>query len=178
MSQTVWVNGESQEVVALVQNVEFIRKAIDNIFERIFVVVRVHSHLTSSIHERLQYLPYYNRNLYKIINTINEDVKCSNTRLVAQAASKHYLQHIYLSYGRWYLHHAPHSPISLYMVIICLLIVVLATRGFRSILPLPINVWRSCRVLSTQSIQKRKESPDNTQAINKRAIVVDVRWSS
>ena len=88
MSQTVWVNGESQEVVALVQNVEFIRKAIDNIFERIFVVVRVHSHLTSSIHERLQYLPYYNRNVYKIINTINEDAKCSNTRLVAQAASK------------------------------------------------------------------------------------------
>ena len=34
MSQTVWLNGESQEVVVLVQNVVFIRKAIDNIFER------------------------------------------------------------------------------------------------------------------------------------------------
>ena len=100
------------------------------------------SSLTSSIHERLQYLPYYNRNVYKIINTINEDVKCSDTRLVAQAASKHYLQHIYLSYERWYLHHAPHSPISLYMVSICLLIVVLREAFGPSCLQNCLKSWR------------------------------------
>ena len=137
------VNGESQEVVALVQNVVFIRKAIDKILERIFYCCEsTQSSLTSSILERLQYLPYYNRNVYKIINTINEDVKCSNTRLVAQAASKHYLQHIYFSYGRWYLHHAPHSPISLYMVSICLLIVVLREASSLSCLHNCLKSWR------------------------------------
>ena len=143
MSQTVWLNGESQEVVALVQNVVFIRKAIYNIFERnFFCCESTQSSLTSSIHERLQYLPYSNHNVYKIINTINEDVKCSNTRLVAQAARKHYLQHIYLSYGRWYLHHAPHSPISLYMVSICFLIVVLREAFGPSCLQNCLKSWR------------------------------------
>jgi hypothetical protein len=38
MGQTVWLSGVSQEVVALVENVVFVRKAIYNIFERNFLL--------------------------------------------------------------------------------------------------------------------------------------------